>query len=117
MLNIFKYIGYALSSKKGINKPEELVADTSFGLIEGFFILSFVILGLLGIGSLFLGFNYGYIFFKIFGIIMIIILFIDIIIFRAVKKFVGKLSTHVTKKVRGVISNNQTIDVDATDVH
>ena len=39
MFNIFKYIGYAFKAKQGINAPDELLADTSFGLVEGFFIL------------------------------------------------------------------------------
>ncbi|MFT6829603.1 MAG: hypothetical protein ACJAV6_000434 [Candidatus Paceibacteria bacterium] len=117
MFTIFKYIGYALTAKKGFNKPEELVADTSFGLVEGFFIISFIILGLLGGGALFLGFSYGYLFFKIFGIILIIILCIDIMIFRAVKSFIESISTKVTHSVKGALSNNNTIDVDATDVH
>jgi hypothetical protein len=38
-------------------------------------------------------------------------------IFRAVKGFVERMSTKVTRGVKGAFSNNNTIDVEATDVH
>ncbi len=117
MFNIFKYIGYAFMAKQGMNAPEELLADTSFGLIEGFFIISFIILGLLTGISLFVGFSYGYLFFKIFGIILLVILAIDIFVYRKIKKFVTKISTKVTNKVKQEISNYRTVHVEATDVH
>ena len=116
MFNIVKYIGYAFKAKQGMNAPQDLLADTSFGLVEGFFILSFIALGIVGIGSVFVGFNYGYGFFKVFGIIMLLILILDIIIYRKVKKFIQKMSNQVTDNVKQHINYYKTVDVEVTDV-
>ena len=117
MFNIFKYIGYAFKAKQGINAPDELLADTSFGLVEGFFILSFIVLGIIGGGSVFIGLTYGYLFFKVFGIILLLILCVDIAIYRKIKKFVGRISRKVTSQARNTINNYRTVDIEATDVH
>jgi hypothetical protein len=105
-----------MKAKQGYTAPDELIADTSFGIIEGFFILSFIILGILAGGSLFVGFSYGYVFFKIFGFILTIILIIDISVYRTVKRFVTKISKQVTSKAREKINDYRVVDVDATDV-
>lgn len=117
MLNIFKYIDYVMKAKQGVNAPNELLADTSFGLIEGFFIISFIALGILSGGSLFIGFSYGYLFFKIFGFILLIILFFDILIFRFLKKTVSSISKKVTHSVQSKIKNYQTIDVEGREIN
>ncbi|MCA9353165.1 hypothetical protein KC901_03200 [Patescibacteria group bacterium] len=117
MFQIFKYIGYALKVKQGVHAPEELLADTSFSIVEGFFVTSFVVFGTLAGGSLFLGFYYGYLFFKIVGILLSFILIVDIMMFRSVKRFVRNISAEMTHRVKSTISNHQTIDVEATDVH
>lgn len=105
-----------MKAKQGVNAPDELLADTSFGLIEGFFIISFIVLGVLTGGSLFLGFYYGYIFFKIFGFILLAVLVIDISIYRVVKRAVSSLSSKITNTVKQKINNHRVVDVEVTEV-
>lgn len=100
MFTIFKYIDYAMKAKQGYEAPNELLAETTFAPIEWFFILSFIILGLLSGGSLFVGFYFGYLFFKIIGFILLFILCIDIIIFRFIKKTIENISQKVTSTVQ-----------------
>ncbi len=116
MLNIFKYMDYAMKAKQGYNAPDELLAETSFGLIEGFFITSFIVLGLISGGLLYAGFSLGYLLLKIFGFLFLAVLIIDISIYRIVKRAVKNISRKVTKKVEEQINNYRTVDVDATEV-
>lgn len=117
MFTIFKYIDYAMKAKQGYSAPDELLADTSFGVVEGFFILSFIILGLLAGGSLFVGFSYGYVFFKVFGIILTLVLIVDIVIFRMVKRFIGTISKQVTNAAKNKINNYRVVDVDVNETN
>ncbi len=116
MFGFFKYIDYALKARQGYNAPDELLADTSFGFIEGFFVISFIALGVLSGGSLFVGFHYGYLFFKIFGFILLVILVFDIILFRFLKKITEKLSKQITDTVKNRINTSSTIDVEGREL-
>jgi len=84
---MFKFIYYALLAKRAKENPEELLADFSFGPIEGFFIISFVILGIISLGLGFLAFSYGSKITLFFAILFLAILSIDIYIFLKVKRF------------------------------
>lgn len=116
MFKLFTYIDYARKAKQGYRAPDELIADTSFGIIEGYFLISFIILGILSGGFIFIGFYYGYLFFKIFGILFLLTLIIDIVIFRFVKKIVTNLSRNITSQVKNRINKNNTIDIEVNKV-
>lgn len=116
MLNIFKYINYARKARQGYNKPEELIAETSFAPVEGIFILSFIALGIISGISLYVGFYYSYFFFKFIGIVFLLFLIGDIIIYSFVKRVVSSISSKLTNRVRGSIKRKNTIEVEAIDV-
>jgi len=116
MFTIFKYIGYALKAKQGITKPDEFIADTSFGLIEGVFIISFIILGILSLGLLFLGFYYNIVGLIIFGVVLSLILGVDVAIYLKVKQYIRRVSKNITDIARNSMSQRQAIDSDVTDV-
>lgn len=117
MFTIFKYIDYALRAKQGYEAPEELIADTAFGPVEGMFILSFVILFLFSGGSLFVGFYYSLLFFKIIGFLLVAILIADILLFRFLKGLVNKISKKVTHEIKTGINNHRTYDIPEKDIN
>lgn len=117
MFTIFKYIDYALKAKQGYEAPDELIADTAFGPIEGIFFLSFIVLFLLSGGGLFVGFYYSLLFFKIIGFLLLAILIFDIMIFRFIKGLVGQISKKVTTEVSRGIKNRRIHNVEATDIN
>lgn len=106
-----------MKAKQGYEAPDELIAETAFGPIEGFFILSFIIIGILTGGSLFVGFYYSLLFFKIIGFLFLGILIVDIIIFNFVKNIFTKISQNVTKSVREYTTtpSGSTIDIEVTE--
>jgi hypothetical protein len=116
MINIFKLIGYGMKAKQGYSEPDDLLADSSFGIVEGFFILSFVILGLISGILLYFGFSYGYSLMTFFGFLFLLMLFVDIAIYRIIKKAVQRISTKVTNTVKKQVSSNRTVDVEANEV-
>jgi len=116
MLNIFKIIDYGIKGKEGYNAPDELIADTSFGLIEGFFIISFFVLGIVSGALLYFGISFGYNLMVVFGVLFLIILIIDIAIYQFIKKIVQNISTKVTNGVRNQINEKNTIEVDGFEV-
>jgi len=115
-MNILKIIDYGLKARQGYNAPDELLAETSFGFVEGFFIISFIILGLVSGGLLFFGFRLGYSLMVVFGVLFLFILVVDIILYRFLKSTIQKISTNVTNTVKRQISRNTTVDVEATEV-
>lgn len=116
MFTLFKYIDYGLKAKQGYEAPDELLAETSFAPIEGLFIISFIVLGLVSGASLFAGFLYGYTFLKIFGFLFLGLLILDIMIFRWVKNLVEGISKKITSTLQQKIKRNEAIDVEAQDV-
>lgn len=115
MLNIFKYITYAFKTKKGIEHTDEFIKDVSFGPIEAFFILSFIILGILGFGLGFLAFYYDSGLALFFAIMFLSTLSFDVWIFIKVKKFFTKMSKNMfnyTKQKYKKINSDRIIDVD-----
>lgn len=116
MFTFLKYIDYAMKAKQGYEEPDGFLAETAFAPIEGFFILSFIILGVLSGGSLFVGFFYQFLFFRVIGIIFLMILVGDIFLFITVKRIINRFSKKVVNKVKQRIHYNKTIDVDVNDV-
>ncbi|MCI5050911.1 MAG: hypothetical protein MRY57_01225 [Candidatus Pacebacteria bacterium] len=119
MLTLFKYIDYALKAKQGYEAPDELLADTSFGFIEGMFIMSFLILGLLGVLGIGFGIYFDLTFLVVIGIIFIIFLIIDIKIFLFLKRKVGDLSKKITENVRHNLQrkNAKVYNVEEKDIN
>lgn len=89
---LFKYINYAFRTKKAIDQTDEFLSDASFAPLEGVFIISFMILGIITLGLGFLAFFYLSKLALFFAIIFLLILSIDIFIFIKVKKALNKLS-------------------------
>ena len=110
MLNIFKIIGYAFKAKQGADNPSELVSETSFAFIEGFFIISFIILGISTAGLGFLAFYYGSNIILIFSLLFLLALSFDIWVFIKIKKIFNKISKKVVnyskEKYHQVVDNN-----------
>ena len=107
MFNIFTIIDYSLKAKQGYQEPEELISETSFGLIESFFIISFIILGLITGGLGFLVFYYGSIIVFILALLFGITLSFDIWIYIKVKSFFKKMSKKVVDYSRKESSGTQ----------
>lgn len=99
-MKIFTIIDYALKTKQGYEAPDELMGETSFAFIEGFFILSFVILGILSLSLLFIAFFYNSYLALFFGFLFIMVLSVDIWIFKKVKKFVMSTSKKVVDEIK-----------------
>lgn len=95
MFKIFKYIGYAFQAKRGLENPGELVSDISFGPVQLFFILSFIALGLITVLVGFLGIHFDSIIFLILSFLFLMVLIIDIWIYRRVKRFFTSLGKRV----------------------
>ncbi|MCD5389919.1 MAG: hypothetical protein LR005_00805 [Candidatus Pacebacteria bacterium] len=115
MLNIFKYINYALKTKKGIHHTDELVTDVSFGPLEAIFIISFIILGFLVLGLGFLAFYYVSNIAFFFALMFFVALSIDIWIFIKVKKFFAKMSekfVNYSKEKYKEFNSDNIVDVD-----
>lgn len=115
-MNIFTLIDYGMKAKQGYDTPDEFIAETSFAFVESFFTTSFIILSIISGALLFFGFKFGYNLMILFGVLFLIILIVDIMIYRFTKKTLQNISTQVTSKVKRKMNNIRTIDVDATDV-
>jgi Flp pilus assembly protein TadB len=109
-MNIFRVINYGMKAKQGYNAPDEVIADTSFSFIEGFFIVSFIILGILSSGLLYFGIALGYNLMVIAGILFLIILIVDILVYRFIKKIIQNISTKITMAMRSKITTKDTIN-------
>lgn len=100
MFKLFKYITYFLSAKKLYEKPDEVLGEVPIAYIQGFFITSFIIIGLVMAALLGFGFSFDILLLKIFGFVFLAILIVDIIIYtivvRKIKQLVEKIS-HRTK--------------------
>ena len=92
---MLKTIVYIFQAKKGMDHPDELVSDVSFGLLGSFFVASFVILGILTGILCFVGFYFDLGFFKVFGVLFGMVLGIDIIVYTKVKKYFKRTSKRV----------------------
>lgn len=104
-----------MKAKQGYEAPDELLAETSFGPIEGFFISSFVILFLLLGGSFFIGFYYSLLFFKIIGFVLLLILVFDIFLFITIKKIFIRLSKKITTRVKKEVNSFRNINIMDVD--
>jgi hypothetical protein len=111
-MNIFKVIDYTMKTKQGIEHPDELMSELSFGFIEGYFITSFIILGLLTGASFWFGFISDVIFFKITFWFFLLLLIASIGIFIILKRLVGKISKKVSDTVTTRIKRRTVIDVE-----
>ena len=112
---MFKYIGYAFKTKKGIDRTNEFVTDVSFGPLEGIFIISFIILGIVTLGLGFLSFFYLSNLALFFFILFLLILVFDIWIFIKVKRFFSKLSKKTvdfSQKKYKEFSDEKVVDVE-----
>lgn len=89
---MFKYIKYFFDARSAYEKPDEFLADTSFGIVQGFFILSFIVLGLLGGGFIAAGIHYDQGFMRFIGILLVSILALDIFVFIRVKKNISRIA-------------------------
>ena len=116
MLTLFKYIDYAFKAKQGYKAPHELLADTSFGFLEIYFIIGFFTSIILGGGLLTLGIVYNLIFLKIIGIIFLVVFVINIIFYCIVKGFVKKISRQSIQTVQQKMRNRKSIYVDSVQV-
>ena len=112
-MSIFKYIGYALHAKRGIERPDEFIADISFAPLETFFIVSFIILGLITLGLGFLAFLYASNILLIFALLFLTVLSIDIFFYIKIRRaFIGmgkKVQSFSKKKMSKLFSKNDEI--------
>lgn len=112
MFRLLKYFGYITQAKQAYQKPEDFVSDTSFGLVQGYFTIVFIInLAIIGL-SVWLGFFEDILFFKITTVIFIISLVIIIAIYRAIHKFIQRLSLQATQKTKEHLHRKRPIDVE-----
>lgn len=112
---IFKAIDYIFKARKGVKDTSGLVADISFGPLEGLFIISFIIFGFITLGLGFVAFRFESNTALIFSILFLLALIFDIWMFKKIKLFLEKVSNRAVdysrKKYRSIKSNN-IIDVD-----
>jgi len=116
MASLLNIINYAKKARSGYSNPEELMAETSFGVIEGFFITGLIITGLLMVGLLFTGFYFDITFLKIIGFLFSALFFGIIMLYRFIKKVIKKATNTISQKVRHNFNPKNTIDISATDV-
>jgi F0F1-type ATP synthase assembly protein I len=109
---IFKYIDLARKAKQGYEQPNELLTDLSFGIVEGYFVASMIILSVVTGVSLWLGFFKDIIFFQIIFFLFLILLIGSIILFRIIKRTVARISKKVTDNVQGQLKRKAAIDVE-----
>ncbi len=112
MIKIFKYIRYFFQAKKGMNKPDELMTDLSFGIVEGFFVMSLLILGLLAGLAGFLGFYYDSGLLKFFMVLFVLVFIGDLVLLRVLKRGVGRIMKNMTSEVHKRMGDNRIVDVD-----
>ncbi len=115
MYNIIKIIDYSFKAKKGINNTSELATDISFGPLEGLFIISFILFGIIVLGLGFVAFHFISNIALFFAILFLAVLVFDIWLFVNVKLFFKKLSKNVVdlskRKYKSIKSNN-VIDIE-----
>jgi hypothetical protein len=112
MFRLLKYFGYFTQAKQVYQKPEEFLSDISFGLVQGYFTIVFIInLAVIGL-SIWLGFFEDILFFKITTFVFIISLIVVIVIYRAIHRFIQKISLHVTKRAKDRLHRKSPIDVE-----
>jgi F0F1-type ATP synthase assembly protein I len=109
---ILKYIDLARKAKQGYEQPNELLTDLSFGIVEGYFVASMIILSVVTGVSLWLGFFKDIIFFQIIFFLFLILLIGSIILFRIIKRTVARISKKVTDNVQGQLKRKAAIDVE-----
>lgn len=108
-----KYFDFVRKIKRGLKNPQEFVSEASFGFIEGYFVISLMVLALFTGISIWLGFFNDIVFFKIttffFGLLFVSVF----IVFQMLKRFTERVSKKITHHMRNRLQKKDTvIDVD-----
>ena len=112
---MFRYIKFIFDAKKGIEKPDELTTDLSFGLVEGFFILGLVISGLVAIASGFFGFRFELGFLKFIMMLSGLFFVVCLGLMIVLKRVVERIAKQATDSVKHRINNHRIVDVEAKE--
>ena len=120
-MSIFKYIGYAFHAKRGIEHPDEFIADISFAPLETFFIVSFIILGLITLGLGFLAFWYVSNALLVFALLFLLVLSVDIFLYVKIRRAFIRMGKQVQsfskKKITKLFQKNgKTVQEEIVDV-
>jgi len=110
---MFRYIKFVLNAKKGLQKPDELAADLSFGLVEGFFILGLIIALVVAGLSGYFGYRFDYGFLKFLMVLSGLFFLGFLALYVMLKKMITKATSNITHRVKNRIDNNHVVDVEA----
>lgn len=108
MFKLVKYITYFLSAKKLYENPDEVIGEVPIAYIQGLFVTSMTIIGLMVLALLGFGFYFNIFLLKIFGFLFLIILVVEVIIYSIIIKRVKKFIAHVNQKTREYLSRKPT---------
>lgn len=116
-MGFFTIIDYALKGKQAYEAPEDLLSETAFGFIELYFILSFIVLFLLGGGLMTLGIIYSSWVLGVFGFLFLSALGISIFIYIKVQNFFSKMSKKIiTETKKGInYTKSKIINIEAEE--
>jgi ABC-type dipeptide/oligopeptide/nickel transport system permease subunit len=108
---MFRYVKFIVDAKKGIEKPDELATDLSFGFVEGFFLLGIITSAVLAIAAGYFGFRFDLVFLKFIMVLagLFFLFFLGIMI--VLKRIIGNISKKATTTMRQKITNRQVVDV------
>lgn len=115
MVKLFTFLGYLTQAKKAYEKPQELLSDISFGIIQGYFIISFIVFTLFSGLSIWFGFFKGILFFQFTSVVFVMALVTSIVVYLKLKRFVEIISNNITRNFKKRIPKNhhRVIDVDS----
>ncbi len=112
MLKVFTIIDYVLKAKQGVEKPEELLADTSFSFLEFFFYVSFALLGLFTAALWFFTFFKESAILGFFATLFSLALAFDIFLFIKIKKFFARMSKKIVDYGKQKMAGSEYIEVE-----
>lgn len=97
---MFKYIKYFFDAKSAYEKPDEFIADTSMGLVGGFFALGFVGLTVVSAILIYLSIVHSQPVMMYFAFAFIVLLIIEVVVFIKIKAF-------IQRKTRDIIDSSK----------
>ncbi len=112
MFKIFTLIDYALKAKQGMEKPEDLLAETSFAFLEIYFYVSFAFLGLFTFCLWCFVIYFLSVIGGVFATLFSLALAFDIFIFIKVKRFFERMSKKIVDYGKDQFIQTRIIEVD-----